>query len=78
MPEGTEIIHNPTRQERDQTIGFPDESKFMERHGRHFHLIGGRNRIVIEMATTSKSGGMDTRSSSMSGPSTSFLQEQSY
>lgn len=50
VPEGTEIIHNPTRQEREQTIGFPDESEFLERHGRHFHLIEGSNRIVIEMA----------------------------
>ena len=37
VPEGTEIIHNPTRQERERTIGFPDESEFLERHGMHFH-----------------------------------------
>jgi hypothetical protein len=50
VPEGTEIIHNPSSKEREETIGFPEESEFIERHGRRFHLIEGRNRIVIEMA----------------------------
>jgi hypothetical protein len=50
LPTGTEIIHNPTRRERETTIGLPHESEILERHGRHFHLIEGSNRIVIEMA----------------------------
>lgn len=50
LPTGTQIIHNPTKREREEKIGFAEESEFLERHGRHFHLIEGNNRIVIEMA----------------------------
>lgn len=49
VPEGTEIIHNPSHEELDSEVGFPEGSEPRERHGRHFHLIEGDRRIGIEV-----------------------------
>ena len=50
VPTGTEIIHNPGPGELETEVGFPEESDLLERHGRRFHLIEGRDRIAIEWA----------------------------
>jgi hypothetical protein len=49
LPQGTEVIHNPSVKERDEAIGFPDDSELFERHGRHFQLVGGSRRMAIEV-----------------------------
>lgn len=49
LPPGTEILRNPGDPEEDEEVGFPDDSEFIERHGRHFHLIGGSQRMAIEV-----------------------------
>lgn len=49
LPEGTEVIRNPTGREEDEAVGFPDDSELLERHGKHFHLIGGSRRMAIEV-----------------------------
>jgi hypothetical protein len=49
LPEGTEVIHNPSGEEEYDAVGFPDRSELDERHGKHFHLIGGSKRIAIEV-----------------------------
>jgi hypothetical protein len=49
LPQGTEIIHNPSVRARDEAVGFPDGSELLERHGKHFHLIGGSRRMAIEV-----------------------------
>lgn len=49
VPTGTEIIHNPASGELDTEVGFPQESELIERHGKRFHLVQGRNRIAIEV-----------------------------
>jgi hypothetical protein len=50
LPKGTEVIHNPASGELETEVGFPEESDLLERHGRRFHLIEGRDRIAIECA----------------------------
>lgn len=49
LPPGTEILRNPGDSEEDEEVGFPDDSELVERHGRHFHLIGGSQRMAIEL-----------------------------
>jgi len=49
LPEGTAVIHNPDERKLQDSIGSPEESELLERHGRHFHLIEGSNRTVIEV-----------------------------
>lgn len=49
LPPGTEILRNPVRGEEDESVGFPDESELIERHGKHFHLIGGSHRMAVEV-----------------------------
>jgi hypothetical protein len=49
LPPGTEILRNPTQTEEDQNVGFPVDSELIERHGKHFHLIGGSHRMAIEV-----------------------------
>ena len=49
LPAGTEILHNPSQTDEDQDVGFPDDSELIERHGKHFHLIGGSDRMAIEV-----------------------------
>jgi hypothetical protein len=49
LPEGTAVLHNPDERELHNSIGSPDESELLERHGRHFHLIEGSNRTIIEV-----------------------------
>ena len=49
LPPGTEILRNPSSDTMDEEVGFPDESEFIERHGRHFHLLGGSERMAIEV-----------------------------
>jgi hypothetical protein len=80
IPEGTEIIHNPTPKEREATIGLPEESEFIERHGRHFQLLEGSNRTVIEMAhfvevrSHGRSELIDERTLYVLPPETSLLE----
>jgi hypothetical protein len=50
LPTGTRVIHNPTPRELDRELGFPEESEVIERHGKRFHLIQGRDRTAIEIA----------------------------
>jgi hypothetical protein len=49
VPPGTAVIRNPSKEEFDKTVGFPEDSELLERHGRYFHLIEGRNRTVLEV-----------------------------
>lgn len=49
LPAGTEIIRNPSSKEEDAAVGFPDDSELLERHGKHFHLLGGSRRMAIEV-----------------------------
>jgi hypothetical protein len=49
LPEGTAVIRNPDEHELQDSIGSPDDSELLESHGRHFHLIEGSNRTVIEV-----------------------------
>ena len=49
LPEGTEVIRNPSGDQEYDSVGFPDESAVVERHGKHFHLIGGSRRMAIEV-----------------------------
>ena len=44
------MIHNPTSRELDRELGFPEESEVIERHGKRFHLIQGRDGTAIEIA----------------------------
>lgn len=50
LPAGTTVIHNPSAQEQDEAVGHPDDSELLERHGKRFHLIGGSQRMAIEVA----------------------------
>jgi hypothetical protein len=50
LPTGTRVIHNPTSRELDHELGFPEESEVIERHGKRFHLIQGRDHTGIEIA----------------------------
>lgn len=49
LPAGTEIIRNPSSREEYEAMGLPDDSELLERHGKHFHLIGGSHRMAIEV-----------------------------
>lgn len=49
LPPGTEILRNPRQTDEDQDVGFPDNSELIERHGKHFHLIGGSHRMALEV-----------------------------
>jgi hypothetical protein len=49
LPPGTEIIHYPTREQRDDRVGFPQDSELLERNGKHLHLIEGDKRIALEV-----------------------------
>ncbi|MEA2451984.1 MAG: hypothetical protein QOG04_694 [Actinomycetota bacterium] len=49
LPPGTEILRNPSQTREDQDVGFPEESELIERHGKYFHLIGGSQRMAIEV-----------------------------
>jgi hypothetical protein len=49
LPVGTEILRNPTQAQEDKDVGFPDDTELIERHGKHFHLIGGSHRMAIEV-----------------------------
>lgn len=49
LPPGTEILRNPSPDTMDEEVGFPDESELIERHSRHFHLLGGSERMAIEV-----------------------------
>ena len=49
LPEGTAILRNPVEEELRDAVGFPEDSELLERHGRHFHLIEGANRTILEV-----------------------------
>jgi hypothetical protein len=49
LPPGTSVVRNPSKEEFEETVGFPEDSELLERHGRYFHLIEGRNRTVLEV-----------------------------
>lgn len=49
LPPGTTVIHNPSAKEQDEVVGHPDDSELLERHGKRFHLIGGSQRMAIEV-----------------------------
>jgi hypothetical protein len=49
LPPGTEILRKPSQSDEDQAVGFPEDSELIERHGKHFHLIGGSHRMAIEV-----------------------------
>jgi hypothetical protein len=49
LPEGTAILRNPVEEDLGDAVGFPEDSELLERHGRHFHLIEGANRTILEV-----------------------------
>lgn len=49
LPPGTTVIHNPSAKEQEEVVGHPDDSELLERHGKRFHLIGGSQRMAIEV-----------------------------
>jgi hypothetical protein len=49
LPPVTELIHNPTRDQRDDRVGFPEDSELLERHGKHLHLVEGDKHIALEV-----------------------------
>ncbi|MFN2526973.1 MAG: hypothetical protein ABR505_12045 [Actinomycetota bacterium] len=49
LPDGTAILRNPSEDELRDAAGFPEDSELLERHGRRFHLIEGRDRTILEM-----------------------------
>jgi hypothetical protein len=49
LPDGTQIIHNPSEADRDKRVGAAEGSELLGHHGRRFHLIEGSHRKAIEV-----------------------------
>lgn len=43
------MIRNPSWKKEDDAVGFPDDSELLERHGKHFHFIGGSRQMAREL-----------------------------